>query len=349
MLLNKGVIHVFETSEEKAALKKEKDQAKKVYHNNQNRAKDLDQPWRQYFFQCQAYLYTHVEPQLTIDEDLTQLLDRLEGAQTRHLLPKYLFPNDAEAYARKIIRKHHLVTIHDQPHTLTKYLLLFLVISYGFYALLIFFQGLNAYNSLGQAFNMPLPLSILGLLLELLLSIMFIFFVFQFARSSDYGDAWNEGYNWVYLVIITIILLLIGLVPYFSLLYQVLVIKLPIWLVFLLILAASGYLVYDKALNSPGKNKQKLDDDQEEESDDDVRLAKGHAHDLETDDREIEEDTTNRTGIWETLLFNTPLISRASYRSQKKKRAKAEKEAKLKAARQAKHDQDNDEDKNGED
>ncbi len=304
--LKKGVSTELSTPSEKNFSKE-----KQLYQENQTIAKKLESPWQEYFFACQAYLYTEAGPQLLIEQELQKLLHRLSEGQVQNLLPKYMFHADASSYGRQILQHCQIPRIHDTPTLYRDYLILFLVTVFSIDSIYLFTMGWLNYSSFTAGLNMPVAISLLGLILELLLVIILVFFVFQFTRQSYYGLHWYKRFNWCYLLLIGLLLFLIAIVPYFSLYYSIFIIRFPVWIVWAMLLTGLlphrilPYLGIDTHLerwltqvSSP--NKLSL---REENS----TYAKNPLF------------SHQKTSLRQTILLHMPLINRKNYRKTAKK------------------------------
>ncbi|MDO4679934.1 MAG: Yip1 family protein [Aerococcus sp.] len=221
----------------------------RVARENQQRARQLKQPWQHYFFQCQAYLY--VEADLTYENEkyLKRLIDHLEDAQAFDSHPDFYLNADPDAYARFILRKTKAPRFDEKLESSGSTLMLFVGVMLFMYACFIAIRGWQAHQTLVAAINMPVPISLLGLPLEIVLAAVLIFLIMQFIHRSAYGTEWRQPKNLLMLVGIIFMSVLFIAVPYLSLSYQVFIFNVPVWLIWLCALLYSLTQFLQRHLN----------------------------------------------------------------------------------------------------
>lgn len=218
----------------------QREAAWRVARENQQRARQLKQPWQHYFFQCQAYLYVEADLTYANEQYLKHLLDHLEDAQAFDSHPDFYLHADPDAYARFILRKTKAPRFDEKLGSSFPTLMLFIGVMLFMYACFIAIRGWQAHHSLVAAINMPVPISLLGLPLQIVLAAVLIFLIMEFIHRSAYGTEWRRPHN---LLRLAGLLLLGGLflaVPYLSLFYQVFIFNVPVWLVWLLAILYGG-------------------------------------------------------------------------------------------------------------
>ncbi|MDO4670017.1 MAG: hypothetical protein Q4A67_00925 [Aerococcus sp.] len=214
---------------EKRLTKREK--AWQIARENQARARQLKQPWRHYFFQCQAYLY--IEADLTYDNEqyLKHLIDHLEDAQAFDSHPDFYLHADPDAYARFILRKTKAPRFDEKLGSSFPTLMLFIGVTFLLYSFFIAIRGWQLHHTFVAAINMPVPISLLGLPLQVVLAMVLIFLVMEFIHQSAYGTEWRKLPNLLLLLGGIFMGVLFIFVPYLSLSYQVFIFNVPVWLI----------------------------------------------------------------------------------------------------------------------
>ncbi|MDK6234052.1 hypothetical protein ACX3VT_00855 [Aerococcus sanguinicola] len=283
----------------------EKEGVRPLYDLNQERAQALKQPWQLYYYAVKGYVITEVEMQAPVDQMLSELLDRLEKAQRLEQAPKEALGKHPHAYARQELRHLDVPRYVENFSRYAYYLLIYLVITYGLFALFQFGYGIYYYGDLNSAWNMPVPISLLGLPLQFLMLATSVFFLFKFIRQSACGHLWQKRHHIMYLLAAILSALAFLVIPFFSLAYHVLIIRIPVFLLALCLVLAAGYHFSSRHLH--------IDQHIDRLFEDQVRKAKQKAIEQNMDIR-LADKLPNK---WATLKLKRPLINRSTVKKAK--------------------------------
>lgn len=314
--------------------------AEKIYNENQESIRELDPELQKFFKDCQLYFYTSVEPSIEIDHELKSLVKQLYQAQNRNLTAEEILGMDGEDYCKQTLRKLNVAYYRHDITFYSKYIILFFVFTFTVYTVFEFFHGLIYYGSLSDAFGMPVPISLLGLPLQILTLFTGIFFLFQFRRRISFGSAWHKDNNLLYLLASTGACLASLVIPFISLYYSVFVIRFPVWLMTLVLIFAYLYLYVfpriniDKYLDHHIRHKTAAANTQTEQIERNQDNTSAVAI-RENDQKAAVHDTDSpyikpkpAKNLWETIRTAGPLITRQTYREAKKQLTKESKEKK---------------------
>lgn len=294
-------------------------QAREIYQENQRVAKSLSPELQKFFKDSQLYFYTTVEPSIEVEHELESLVQRLKIAENRGISAEEVLGMNGPDYCKKTLQNLDVTYYHHELGYYSKYIILFLVFTFTIYSLFEFFRGLFYYGNLGSALNMPISFSILGIPLQILTVISALFFFFQYRRSVSFESTWYKDNNLLYLLASIVSIIASLIVPFVSLYYNVLVINSPVWLVFTVIIFTYIYMYIfpriniDKYIdrrialrNSTAANESKATTD-----------AQDTQSDLEKD---ISGKEPTRIGnLWYTIKAAGPILTRETYRKEKKK------------------------------
>lgn len=310
--------------------KVERQLARKLYDENQQAARELKPELRKFFKDCQLYFYTTAEPSTIIDHELKILIQRLHIAQSRNMTAEEVLGMNGENYCKKTLRTLNVDHYHSNADVYSQYILLFFLFTFSIYSAFEFSRGLFHYRSLGAALNMPVPVSILGLPLQILTVITALFFLFHFRRNISFDNAWFKDNNILYLLASIFAGISILIIPFISLYYHVFVINLPVWL-FLLTFTFVIFYTYilpkiniEKYLVNQNSLENKVTVSEEQVS------AEEHINSplsLTESNKPANPENLERTqNIWETIRSARPLLTRRSYRQEIKKQHKENKD-----------------------
>lgn len=285
----------------------EKEGVRPLYELNQERAQALKQAWQLYYYAVKGYVITEVEIQAPVDQMLSELLDQLERAQRLKEAPKEALGKPPHAYARQELRQLDLPRYVENFSRYAYYLVIYLAITYGLFALFQFGYGLYYYGDLNSAWNMPVPISLLGFPLQFLMLATSVFFLFKFIRQSACGHLWQKRHHIMYLSAAILSALAFLVIPFFSLAYHVLIIRIPVFLLALCLVLAGAYYFSSRHLH--------LDQHIDRLFEEQVRKAKQKSIEQNMDIH-VAKDLPKK---WTTLKLKRPLINRSTV-----KRAKEE-------------------------
>lgn len=220
-----------------------------LYKMNRLRASQLEPNWKLYYYYCQGYFLTEVEPSRLVDETMADLLNQLEEANQRRIPPEEAIGQSAYHWSREKMRQKPMRRYTDHISVYIRDLLFYLLLTYCFYSIYLFSFGLGTYRSLNLAINMPLPISLLGVPLQILLILTAVFCYLKFVRRSACGRRWHAGANVLYLIAFILLGLLAIGVPAFSVHYRLFIWEVPVIFLWLIVLFFYLYRLGSKHLH----------------------------------------------------------------------------------------------------
>lgn len=293
--------------------------SKELYQKNQNAIKQLETPYQDFFFDCQAYLYLSTPPTVAVDNELSKLIKRLQIAERQGLSVEAVIGMDGESYCKSILRRIKAPKYRIDVSVCVKYVALYILLTLFIVSIFESIRGGVYYGDISAAIQMPVTVSLLGVPLQILTLFSAGFFAIQFRMNRSFDATWYSHGNILYLLATIVSLVAAVTIPFITHYYQVFLISFPVWLIWIIAMITGSYLALSDKVHFSDRIFTMVDNHQQAQE-----QKKTVEVDNEENNQDLEEENTS---IWQTIRLKNPLLTRKSYRKWQEQQEKEEKAA----------------------